>query len=195
MSDDCIKKVSIIVSRGSLEGIYPGLIMAKTNSLQDTDVIRALYRASQAGVKVLLNVRGICCLRPGVPGVSESIKVISIIDRYLEHARIYYFRNGGHEEIFLSSADWMLRNLEKRLETMFPVIDPERRRRLIDVLETYFADNVQARRLKPDGTYEPVPRRGPRVRAQAKFYHDAVDAVRTAEQTELQFRPMTRPSS
>jgi len=171
----------------------PGLIMAKTNSLQDTDMIRALYRASQAGVKVLLNIRGICCLRPGVPGVSENIEVISIIDRYLEHARIYYFRNGGHEEVYLSSADWMVRNLEKRLETMFPVVDPERRRRLIDVLETYFADNVQARRLNSEGTYEPVPVRGPRVRAQEKLYHDAVEAVKAVEQTELQFRPMTRP--
>ncbi len=171
----------------------PGLIMAKTNSLQDTDVIRALYRASQAGVKVLLNIRGICCLKPGVAGVSENIEVISIIDRYLEHARIFYFRNGGHEEIYLSSADWMVRNLEKRLETMFPVIDSNCRRRLIEMLETYFADNIQARRLKPDGTYEPVPARGPRVRAQEKFYNDALEAVRLAGQTELQFRPMKRP--
>ena len=121
----------------------PGLIMAKVNSLQDAEICRALYRASQAGVKVLLNVRGICCLRPGVGGVSENIEVRSIIDRFLEHARVFYFRNGGHEEVYLSSADWMLRNLSKRLELLFPVIDPQHRRRLIDALETYFADNVK----------------------------------------------------
>jgi len=171
----------------------PGLIMAKTNSLQDTDVIRALYRASQAGVKVMLNVRGICCLRPGVEGVSENIEVVSIVDRFLEHARIFYFRNGGHEEVYLSSADWMVRNLQKRLEILFPVVDPDRRRRLIEILRTYFADNMKARRLTPEGTYEAVARRGPRVRAQEKFYHEAVEAVRAARQTELQFRPMTRP--
>ena len=98
----------------------PGLIMAKTNSLEDAEICRALYRASQAGVKVLLNVRGICCLRPGLSGFSENIEVRSIIDRFLEHARVFYFRNGGHEEVYLSSADWMQRNLSKRLELLFP---------------------------------------------------------------------------
>jgi polyphosphate kinase len=171
----------------------PGLIMAKVNSLQDVKVCRALYRASQSGVKVLLNVRGICVLRPGVEGVSETIEVRSIVDRYLEHARIFYFRNGGHEEVYLSSADWMVRNLTKRLEILFPVTDPNLVRRLIDLLNTFFADNVKARRLRNDGTYESVPREGPRVRAQAKFYKDAVDAVHLAEQTALQFRPLTRP--
>ena len=129
--------------------------MAKTNSLQDPEICRALYRASQAGVKVLLNVRGICCLRPGVRGVSENIEVRSIVDRFLEHARVFYFRNGGHEEVYLSSADWMQRNLSKRLETAVSrSIDPSHRRRLIDALETYFADNVKAWRLLSDGTYE-----------------------------------------
>ena len=99
--------------------------MAKVNSLQDPEICRALYRASQAGVKVRLNVRGICCLRPGVAGVSENIEVRSIIDRFLEHARVFYFRNGGHEEVYLSSADWMQRNLSKRLEMMFPGDRPE----------------------------------------------------------------------
>ena len=146
----------------------PGLIMAKTNSLQDPEICRALYRASQAGVKVLLNVRGICCLRPGVAGVSENIEVRSIVDRFLEHARVFYFRNGGHEEVYLSSADWMQRNLSKRLELLFPVIDPNHRRRLIDALETYFADNVKAWRLREDGTYERVAQKGPRVRAQQR---------------------------
>ena len=86
------------------------------NSLEDPEIIEALYRASQAGVKIMLNIRGICCLRPGVKGVSQNIKVCSIVDRYLEHARVFYFRNGGHEEVYLSSADWMRRNLSKRLE-------------------------------------------------------------------------------
>ena len=95
--------------------------MAKVNSLQDAEICRALYRASQAGVKVMLNVRGVCCLRPGVAGVSENIEVCSIIDRFLEHARVFYFRNGGHEEVYLGSADWMTRNLIKRLEMLFPV--------------------------------------------------------------------------
>jgi len=171
----------------------PGLIMAKTNSLQDPDMCRALYRASQAGVKVMLNVRGICCLRPGVPGVSETIEVRSIIDRFLEHARIYYFRNGGHEEVYLSSADWMRRNLKRRLEILFPIVNASLRRRLMDILATYFADNVKARLLKPDGTYEPAPRKGPRIRAQEKLYREAVAEVRAAEQSALQFQPLMRP--
>ncbi|MGO8691561.1 MAG: polyphosphate kinase 1 [Thermoguttaceae bacterium] len=171
----------------------PGLIMAKVNSLQDTEICRALYRASRAGVKVLLNVRGVCCLRPGVPGVSENIEVRSIIDRFLEHARIFYFRNGGHEEVYLGSADWMTRNLVKRLEILFPVTAGNLRRRLIDILHTCFADNVKARRLLPDGTYQPVDRQGPRVRAQAIFHQSALDAVHLAQQAAPQFRPLTRP--
>jgi polyphosphate kinase len=173
----------------------PGLIMAKTNSLQDPEICRALYRASQAGVKVLLNVRGICCLRPGVPGKSDNVEVRSIIDRFLEHARVFYFHNGGHEEVYLSSADWMQRNLSKRLELLFPVIDPGQRRRLIEALETYFADNVKAWRLRSDGTYERVARKkkDPRVRSQQQFYRAAVAAVREAAHAEPRFRPLTRP--
>ena len=171
----------------------PGLIMAKVNSLQDPEICRALYRAAQAGVKLRLNVRGICCLRPGVAGISENIAVRSIVDRFLEHARVFYFRNGGHEEVFLSSADWMQRNLSKRLEVMFPVIDPKHRRRLIDALEIYFADNVKAWRLLSDGTYERVARKEPRVRAEQVFYKQAVDAVRNAAHAMPQFRPLTRP--
>ncbi|HUT94972.1 MAG TPA: polyphosphate kinase 1 [Thermoguttaceae bacterium] len=171
----------------------PGLIMAKVNSLQHEDICEALYRASRAGVQVMLNVRGICCLRPGVKGLSENIEVRSIIDRFLEHARVFYFRNGGHEEVYMSSADWMRRNLDKRVEIIFPVPDPRLRRRLIDALGVCFADNVKARRLLPDGTWEPVPRKGPRVRAQEKFYHDAVEAVAAAEQSTERFHPLTRP--
>jgi len=171
----------------------PGLIMAKMNSLQDKKICKALYRASRAGVKVLLNVRGICCLRPGLEGVSESIEVVSIVDRFLEHARIFYFRNGGHEEVYLSSADWMVRNLDKRLEIVFPVTPPHLRERLVAMLRTCFADNVKARRLLPDGTYVAVEREGEPVRAQQVFYEEAVAAARAAQQTPFQFRPLTRP--
>jgi polyphosphate kinase len=170
----------------------PGLIMAKVNSLEDRNICEALYRASQAGVKVMLNVRGICCLRPGVPGYSETIEVRSIVDRYLEHARIFYFCNGGHEEVYLASADWMRRNLDKRLEIIFPVTAPNLRRRLIDILNTYFADNVKARRLLADGTYERVPQKGPRVRAQEKLYREVVEAARAGEAV-TRFQPLTRP--
>ena len=142
-------------------------------------------RLSSLGVEVRLNVRGICCLRPGIKGVSENIQVISIIDRFLEHARIYYFRNGGHEEVYLSSADWMVRNLDKRLETLFPVTSPALRDRVVGFLETCFADNVKAYRLLPDGFYEPATRDGPRVRAQEAFYRDAVEAPKR-EQPALQ---------
>jgi polyphosphate kinase len=171
----------------------PGLIMAKTNSLQDPEICRALFRAGKAGVKIMLNIRGICCLRPAVPGVSDNIEVRSIVDRFLEHSRIFYFRNGGHEEVYLSSADWMHRNLSRRLEILFPVGDPNLRRRLIKILETYFADNVKARRLLPDGTYEPVARKGGKIRAQQKFYQEAVRAVHVASLAEPQFQPLTHP--
>jgi polyphosphate kinase len=135
-------------------------ILAQMNSLAEPDVIRALYRASQAGVKISLIVRGICCLRAGVPGVSDNIRVISIVGRFLEHCRIAYFRNGGDEEVYLASSDWMNRNLFRRVETMFPVDDPNLRRRLIDdVLMVRLKDNVKARVLQPDGSYARVKRR------------------------------------
>ena len=171
----------------------PGLIMAKMNSLQDPAIIRALYRASRAGVSVRLNVRGICCLRPGLEGVSDHVEVVSIVDRYLEHARIYYFRNAGHDEVYLSSADWMVRNLSKRLETVFPVTAPAPRQRLVAMLETCFADNVKARRLRPDGTWVPVASAGEPVRAQDVFRREALEAARAADRVPQQFLPLTRP--
>jgi len=129
----------------------------KMNQLVDKDCIQALYRASQAGVKVDLQVRGICCLRPGVPGVSENSAVISIVGRFLEHPRIFYFRNGGDEEILLGSADLMPRNLDRRVETLFPVEDARLRNALRDhILDVHLKDNVQSRRLLPDGSYERV---------------------------------------
>ena len=171
----------------------PGLILAKMNSLQDKRMIQALYRASRAGVKVKLDIRGICCLRPGVAPFSENIEVTSIIDRYLEHARIFYFRNGGHEEVYLSSADWMVRNLSKRLEIVFPVTQAHLRQRLINMLATCIADNVKARRLLADGTYVAVERHGEPVRAQETFHREALAAVQAAAQAPLQFRPLSRP--
>jgi polyphosphate kinase len=132
----------------------PAHIMAQLNSLADRDMIDALYAASQAGVPIDLNVRGICCLRPGVPGLSENIRVVSILDRYLEHSRILYFEHGGDELVFISSADWMPRNLDRRVELLVPVEDPASRRRLIAMLKSYTRDNVQGRVLHDDGSYE-----------------------------------------
>jgi polyphosphate kinase len=128
--------------------------MVKCNSLTDIDRINALYDASRAGVKIFLCVRGICALVPGVPGQSENIKVISVIDRYLEHSRVYYFSNGGAGELYLSSADLMPRNLERRIEMMFPVLDEKIRAELVDRLNAYFRDNCQARVLNSDGTWK-----------------------------------------
>jgi polyphosphate kinase len=131
-----------------------GRIIAKMNSLADPDVIRDLYRASQAGVKIDLILRGICCLRPGVPGVSENIKVTSIVDRFLEHHRIWFFENGGKQDVWLSSADWMSRNFDRRVEVAFPIEDTTAKARIVDeILGTVLADNVKARALQPDGSY------------------------------------------
>jgi len=171
----------------------PGLIMAKVNSLQDKGICQALYRASQAGVRVRLNVRGICCLRPGVKGVSENIEVISIVDRFLEHARIFYFRNGGHEEVYLSSADWMVRNLDRRLELMFPVAQKAPKARLVAMLGAYFADNVKARRMSSDGQYKNVPKGRRPARAQEQLYQEAVEAARSRGPVQ-EFRPLMRPA-
>jgi len=131
----------------------PGLIMAKMNSLVDSDIIEALYRVSQQGVQVRLNVRGICCLRPGVKGLSENIEVTSIVDMFLEHSRLFYFQNGGDEEVFFSSADWMPRNLDRRLEILCPIEDVKHRTDITELLKLYFKDNVKAWELLPDGTY------------------------------------------
>ncbi|MDF1524246.1 MAG: polyphosphate kinase 1, partial [Trueperaceae bacterium] len=137
----------------------PARIIAKMNSLVDPEVIRELYRASQAGVDVDLIVRGICCLRPGVPGVSERISVRSIVGRFLEHARVAYFHDDGAERIYLGSADWMQRNLNGRVEAVFPIEDPRVKREVMAVLELELRDNVKARALQPDGTYVRVRRR------------------------------------
>lgn len=131
----------------------PGLIIAKMNSLTHEEVISALYDASRVGVKVLLNIRGICMLIPGVKGMSENIQVVSIVDRYLEHERIFYFKNAGQSEIYLSSADWMNRNLDRRIELMFPILEPDIFAEIKDCLDTYFKSNVNAHQLRSDGTW------------------------------------------
>ncbi len=149
------RKLRRLILRESLRSKKesPGLIIAKMNSLVDHEIIEALYHASQAGVKIKLNVRGICCLKPGVPGMSENIEVTSIVDMFLEHSRIFYFLNGGDEEVYLSSADWMPRNLDRRLEILFPVEDAKNKKALIDLLKVYFKDNQNAWQLSSDGTY------------------------------------------
>ena len=137
-----------------------GRLIFKMNSLVDPPIIDALYRASQAGVRVDLIVRGICCLRPGVPGISDNIRVISIVGRFLEHSRVYYFRNDGDAAIYIGSADFMQRNLDRRVETLFPILDAALKDRVLnEILELQLRDNVKARELRPDGTYEYVQRR------------------------------------
>jgi polyphosphate kinase len=130
-----------------------GHIIAKINALVEPEVIRALYEASMAGVLIDLVVRGVCCLRPGIPGVSDNIRVRSIVGRFLEHSRCYYFHNNGQEEVFCASADWMDRNLFRRIEIMFPIRDASLRTRLMGDLDTALADNTQSWELRPDGSY------------------------------------------
>jgi len=130
----------------------PAAIKAKLNNLADPQIITALYEASRAGVQIQLCVRSVCCLRPGVPGLSDNISVIAIVDRFLEHSRVYYFENAGNPLVFLSSADWMIRNLDRRVEVAAPVLDPELKKRVIDeALSMALADNVKARRVQADG--------------------------------------------
>jgi polyphosphate kinase len=153
----------------------PSGIRLKINSLVDPIMIAALYQASQAGVPVDLNVRGICCLRPGVAGLSETITVTSIVDRYLEHSRIFYFHHGGDGRMFIASADMMARNLDRRVELLVPVEDESCRKRLSDVLDFYFRDNVKARQLLPDGSYAPVTANGnPEFHCQRELFKYAV---------------------
>ncbi len=148
-----IQRIKREISRHNEHG--DGYIVFKMNALVDPQCIQALYRASQAGVKIDLQVRGICCLRPGIPGVSETISVTSIVGKFLEHTRIYYFRNGEQHEVLAGSADLMQRNLDRRVEILFPIENPFIRDRIIhDILATHLQDNVQARRLLPDGQYE-----------------------------------------
>ncbi len=170
----------------------PARIIAKVNSLQDPEIIAALYEASQAGVEIQLNVRGICCLKTDDAKYSKNIRVISIIDRFLEHARIFYFHQGGDPGIFIASADWMGRNLDRRVELMIPVEDSRARRRLLRILESFFQDNQQASRILADGSSERLkPAKGQKkFRAQDHFYKEARKAAKAREhERAMTFEP------
>ncbi len=162
----------------------PARIIAKLNSLVDPQIIAMLYRASQCGVRIDLIIRGTCCLRTGLPGISDNIRVISIVDKYLEHSRITYFQNGDQPEVFLASADWMPRNFRRRVEIMFPIEDPELKRRLVDgILGVVLADNVKARELQPDGSYrrvKPAAPGEPSIRSQLEFQKLALELAETS---------------
>ncbi|HAN99745.1 MAG TPA: polyphosphate kinase 1 [Planctomycetaceae bacterium] len=199
LRDKLLELIDIEIQR-TLDG-QKGMITAKLNSLVDPTLIEALYAASQAGVEIRLNVRGICCLRPGVPGMSQNIRVTSIVDRFLEHARIMHFHHGGDDLVFLSSADWMQRNLDKRIELLVPIDDAEARRRLIDILDTHFRDNVKARALRPDGRWIPVRelerskgRSTGLVRSQLELWRQATDASEQQTRQRLtRFQPHQGP--
>jgi polyphosphate kinase len=173
----------------------PAEIVAKMNSLIDKDIILALCAASQAGVSIRLNVRGICALRPGVPGISDRIEVVSIVDRFLEHSRIYYFHNGGEEEVYLGSADWMTRNLDKRVELVFPVEEEAHKEKALYALRAMFRDSTKARWLESDGVYrrrQPLAGEAP-FRVQEHLLSEAHRAAASAlSRSEPAFRPAER---
>ena len=157
----------------------PARIVAKMNSLCDKEIIANLYEASCAGVKIHLIIRGICCLKAGVPGLSENITVCSIVGQFLEHSRIFLFENDGDPKLYMGSADWMPRNLDRRVEILFPVEDEELKKRLFHILEVQMEDNVKAQYLQPDGTYAKKDRRGRQpVCAQEQFAAEAVQAAK-----------------
>jgi polyphosphate kinase len=160
-------------------------ILLKMNSLEDPQMIEALYVASRAGVKIRLNVRGICCLNPGVQGWSENIRVISIIDRYLEHARVFAFRQGGSHAIFISSADFMNRNLSKRVELLIPIQDSAAKKRLLTILDSHFDDTAQAHELLSTGVYQrrPLPSKATPHRSQETFAKEAARRVKAQAQS------------
>ena len=163
----------------------PSGIIAKVNSLCDKDIIEALYRASIAGVQVQLIVRGICCLKVGIPGISENISVRSIVGDFLEHSRIFYFENAGASEVYCASADWMPRNLERRVEILFPVEEEDLKERIIHILDILLADNAKARILTPEGTYVRVDKRGKvRLCAQEVFCEEALIANRVDKESK-----------
>jgi polyphosphate kinase len=171
-----------------------GHLIFKTNALVDPAIIQLLYRASQAGVRVQLLVRGICSLRPGLAGISENIEVTSIVGRFLEHSRIYYFHNGGDEEVYLGSADLMPRNLDHRVEILFPLADDKLIARVRDeLLQGYLSDTVKARRMLSDGTYERrKPANGePALNCQESWIpkRRSADSYESAETFALKQRP------
>lgn len=164
-------------------------IVAKMNSLCDPDVIKALYEAAAEGVKIDLIVRGICCLRTGVEGTNDNITVRSIVGNFLEHARIFYFENAGKAELYMGSADWMPRNLERRVEILFPILNPELKEKVWHVLDVQLRDSIKAQILQPDGTYDKVDRRGKELwNAQEEFCKEYMQAVAAQGKEEKQSR-------
>ncbi len=162
-----------------------GHIIAKVNSLCDKDIIEALYDAGAAGVKIELIIRGICCLKTGLPGIGNNITVRSIVGNFLEHSRIFYFENDGKPEYYCASADWMPRNLERRVEIMFPIERPELQKKLMNILNMQLMDTVKAHILKADGTYEKVDKRGRGTfNSQLEFCNIAVEAAKEQETLE-----------
>jgi len=182
--------------RRHAEAGRPARIIVKMNALVEPSVIDALYRASQAGVKIELVIRGTCCLRPGIPGFSTNIRVISVVDKFLEHSRIFYFENAGTPDVFLGSADWMPRNFFRRIEVMFPVEDARLKSRLTDeLLQLVLRDNVKARELQADGTYVRLrPAEGEaEVRSQTTFQALARESAREATDPAFRFVPILGP--
>ena len=173
------------------------VIMAKFNSLVDEEIISALYEASKTGVKIKLNIRGICCLKPGIRNLSDNITVVSIVDRFLEHSRIFYFYQGGEEKLYISSADWMPRNLDRRVELLIPVEDNESKIRLTEILKICFQDNVNAWKLKSKGNYTRITsRKSKKFRSQQKFYDLACERIKQEKRMRRAiFEPHKPPSS
>jgi polyphosphate kinase len=195
---DLLQRVLALIQREAenAQRKKPARIIAKMNSLSDAKTIEALYRASQAGVKIDLIVRGICCLRPGVQGLSENVTVRSIVGRYLEHSRIFYFENAGKPEVFISSGDWMSRNFYNRVELVAPVEDEALRGRIVNqILGSQLADNTKAWLLESEGGYAPVPRaEGDAKRdSQAEFMALALGEVRATRRKPRVVRPKLKP--
>jgi len=174
-------------------GGQPAEIRAKMNSLTDVDMIRALYEASNAGVRIQLNVRGICALRPGVPGLSERISVVSVVGRFLEHARVFVFHNGGDQEVYLASADWMTRNLDKRIELLFPVEDRACAAKVVAALDALLRDTVKGRRLQPDGRWVIPPPGGDLPPFDAQEFLTRQAARAEPHEHGTVFEPLERP--
>jgi len=187
---DLKERIIALIDREAAQSTQesPGFIMVKLNSLSDQNIIEALYRASSKGVQIKLNVRGVCTLIAGLPGISETIEVRSVLGRNLEHGRMLYFRNGGSEELYLSSADWLHRNMKKRIELLFPVLDSEIKARCKDILSAYFSDNTHSYRLERDGSWTNLSLirhpEEPAVCVQEKLFKIAKKAVQNEEERQ-----------
>ena len=189
LRNKCLKQIKKEINNARAG--RPAHIKAKMNSLCDKELIAALYEASGAGVQIDLIIRGICCLKAGIPGLSENITVRSIVGNFLEHARIFYFENGGSPAVYMSSADWMPRNLDRRVETLFPVQDENLKKEVIKILDIQLEDNVKAYLLQPDGTYEKIDKRGKvLIAAQEYFVAQATEEAQAhLRQTKAQTDP------